>query len=548
MDSQNEENANRTIIIEKENDLGNTNDLQKSEIKTNEWLEHNNEFILNNNEIEINNNIDGNNLEKIVNNIDDDKTLHELLEQVAELDEIYSDHQIRRENLMIENELNNLDNLVPDQNHTDRMDIDEIFDDAATYTSLQRAFKNPLPMQEGPPIPQRPTYSNLNVDGDNYDLVEPPPVIVNPPAPVIDVTPLKREVREMKDEDEKLPPLPPKRVKKTPPSPVLISDLNKENNEDQMLLNNILSNHSRKSSTRSLTPRPQSQIIIMKSTEHLPPNKRLPPVPTAASSTSNLSANSNNPNTLKNKKSGGFFSKLFSRKKSKSDLDGPIHIGAIKNSDNNPILVGTAPTVEAELESSLLNFDLNDSTRGSIRSIKSLKSSDIAKKAIGHPVGRSVSSVSGKRPQMQPDIIHIPLKGDSNNSLPLRNGTGSGTHLSLPGNDAYERASTASLTNIDRKTMSALQLADLPIQDGNMELIAIADARSLKDLCEGDYGVQLDPSVDLTEAEHYALYTSVAPHATASEFDEASAYYAPVEAGEILTPAEVARRLTTNIL
>ncbi|KAE8574083.1 Putative dorsal [Halyomorpha halys] len=35
--------------------------------------------------------------------------------------------------------------------------------------------------------------------------------------------------------------------------------------------------------------------------------------------------------------------------------------------------------------------------------------------------------------------------------------------------------------------------------------------------------------VDLTEAEHYALYTSVAPRATASEFDEMSFYYSPIE-------------------
>lgn len=34
----------------------------------------------------------------------------------------------------------------------------------------------------------------------------------------------------------------------------------------------------------------------------------------------------------------------------------------------------------------------------------------------------------------------------------------------------------------------------------------------------------------LTEAEHYALYTSVAPRASVSEFDENSCYYSPVEA------------------
>ena len=79
-----------------------------------------------------------------------------------------------------------------------------------------------------------------------------------------------------------------------------------------------------------------------------------------------------------------------------------------------------------------------------------------------------------------------------------------------------------------------------------MELIAIADAQSLKNLCEGEYGVQLDPDVDLTEAEHYALYTSIAPYATQSEFDENSCYYAPVEGSEILSTSEVAKRLAAS--
>ncbi|XP_039284930.1 embryonic polarity protein dorsal isoform X2 [Nilaparvata lugens] len=43
---------------------------------------------------------------------------------------------------------------------------------------------------------------------------------------------------------------------------------------------------------------------------------------------------------------------------------------------------------------------------------------------------------------------------------------------------------------------------------------------------EGDHEKQ---DMALTEAEHYALYTSLAPHATASEFDEMSFYYSPVE-------------------
>jgi len=44
--------------------------------------------------------------------------------------------------------------------------------------------------------------------------------------------------------------------------------------------------------------------------------------------------------------------------------------------------------------------------------------------------------------------------------------------------------------------------------------------------------------MDLTEAEHYALYTTMAPRATASEFDEMSFYYSLVEGGKILTEAK----------
>ncbi|XP_076250949.1 embryonic polarity protein dorsal-like isoform X1 [Rhynchophorus ferrugineus] len=53
----------------------------------------------------------------------------------------------------------------------------------------------------------------------------------------------------------------------------------------------------------------------------------------------------------------------------------------------------------------------------------------------------------------------------------------------------------------------------------------------------------LDMQFDLTDAERYAFYTTMAPQATQSEFDEFSAYYAPVEGGRLLTNAEVAARL-----
>lgn len=62
-------------------------------------------------------------------------------------------------------------------------------------------------------------------------------------------------------------------------------------------------------------------------------------------------------------------------------------------------------------------------------------------------------------------------------------------------------------------------------------MTSVTSVKSLK--LDGD---ETPPySVDLTEAEHYALYTTMAPHATASEFDEMSFYYSLVEGGKILT-------------
>lgn len=444
---------------------------------------------------------------KTENTTDDDKTLNELLDQVAELDEIYTDHQLKIDNGQIERELNGFDNTVPKSQDDGNMDFDELFDDAATYTSLQIAFKNPVPIIDLLP-PSPPVHYTF--DHTDYDAVE--PQIIMPPAPIIDVGSLKRESPKL--DDEKLPPLPPKRVKKSIP--------NMDNNENQL----IHENHQLQEIVSSVSSSPKytqqrqtpSTIIIMKTPDQSPLNKRLPPAPPSNSNTNTLP---------KPQKKPGFFSKLFSRRKSRSDVN--------ENSNlNSPNEIDTSP------EASLNNFSVTDPNRASIKSLQMP-----TKKAHSKPVGRSVSSVSGKRPNLTADIIHIPLKGDSLNSIPLK--TGSGTLLALPGTEAYERASTATLSNnLDRKTVSALQLADLPLQDGNMELIAIADRQSLKNLCEGEFGVQLDPSVDLTEAEHYALYTSMAPHATESEFDEQSCYYAPVEAGEILTQTEVARRLASN--
>ncbi|XP_076765852.1 dorsal isoform X1 [Xylocopa sonorina] len=69
----------------------------------------------------------------------------------------------------------------------------------------------------------------------------------------------------------------------------------------------------------------------------------------------------------------------------------------------------------------------------------------------------------------------------------------------------------------------------LQLQIPRPSTISTTSVRSLR--FDGDetppYGIEL------TEAEHYALYTAMAPHATASEFDEMSFYYSPVEGGKI---------------
>lgn len=396
---------------------------------------------------------------------DEDKTLNELLEQVAELDEIYSGYQIKRNVKLEETKQGNGNDASFD------------FDDTATYTSLQRAFKNPIPISD--PEPQLRSY---HVD---YDAVEP---IIYPLAPVIDISPSKRSDDVV--EEEKRPPLPPKRLRK----------ITAENTEYNANLLPPSPNHRELDSNQE-----EPQIIIKRSPENRSP----------ASSTNNSAQSSP-------QKKQGFFSRIF-RRKSKGDV-----------SSNSGTDVKNSPNLSRE--SSFNNFEGFDRNRLSTRSCRMPQSPSKKSK----PVGRSVSSVSGKRPHLTPDVVHIPLKGLSSDSLPMRSGSG---NIIMP--DHYSSSFTLS-NNLDRKTVSALQLADIPLQEGGMELVAIADAQSLRNLCEGQYGVKLDADVDLSEAEHFALYTSVPPHATQSEFDEMSAFYAPVEAAEVVPNTEIAKRLAMS--
>lgn len=408
-----------------------------------------------------------------VNTIVDDKTLNELLEQVAELDQIYSGYQLQ------------CDSKLDRQKRASCNEASVDFDDAATYTSLQIAFKNPISIMD--PEPR------------SYDVVCNAFELITAPMPVIDITPLDSPVRSPVRangtaiiEEEKLPPLPPKRIRK-------ITAENTEYNANLL----ATPTHS-ESNASSAADDPAPKIIIKRTPENRSP---------ASSANSSLQSSP--------QKKQGFFSRIF-RRKSKGDIG------------QSTADLKSSPSLSRE--SSFNGFDGFDRNHLSTRSFRAPQSP--SKKC--KPVGRSVSSVSGKRPHLTADIVHIPLKG--HDSLPQRSGSGN----LLP--EHYSSNVTLS-NNLDRKTVSALQLADIPLQEGNMELIAIADAQSLKNLCEGKYGVQLDADVDLSEAEHFAVYTTAAPHmngnGNGNGFEDA-AFFAPVEAAEVVPNSEIAKRLAMS--
>ncbi|XP_023164563.2 embryonic polarity protein dorsal [Drosophila hydei] len=377
------------------------------------------------------------------------------------------------------------------------VDIDENFDETATYTSLQIAYNHPIEMPQNQNRDQHYHVSNPFSMLDEAELV----VLTNPPAPKIQVNaaqtpatppspPLPLPPRTPSPDPEKrLPPLPPKPRNSQDLS---VSEQSVSNSVSHSLTR---SRNGSVSSTRT-TPSP---IIIMHTPDQSP-TKRLPAAATPSSSA-----------TASPKKRQGFFSRLFSRRRSSKSED-EQELGSR----------ATTPTGN--------QFSLGTPNRSSVRSLQppGLSPQNSVSQRSGRPVGRSSSSVSGKRPaHMDADVIHIPLKGgDSENSL-LRP-------------ESYSNASTLTYGRpLDRKTLSTLQLADIPISDGNMELVAIADRQSIKNLCEGAYGVVLDPSVDLSGAEHFALYTSKSPEPER----ELEGGGGEGEVSDFLNADEIARRL-----
>lgn len=391
------------------------NDLSKVTNKSKDWCDYSEVEKISVNPKDIQNiqNIQNNNNNN--NNIEE-KSLNDLLNQVAELDEIYSDTQARL--MTITDQINDAIESEPLQ--IQPMEV-EAFDDSNTYSSLQLAFKNPIEIE----LPHK------------YDDV------ITAHGPVIEIAPLKRE-----SAPEKLPPLPPKRIKKSIETPIL----------DRAISQNLGSNHSIQltgSQAESLfrTSSPNlvatsvsrassfNNITRPKSQELLAPSKKLPPTPCS---------------TLPNPKKQSFLSKLFSKKPKKD-----------KTSPNK--------------SSSTTNLNSRQT---------SLKTSSAS---LG---GGSLCNIS-----------------NSNND-------GSIIHISL------HPTPTGSLNDVN-KLQNNPDLANNKL-NGNMK---------------DDDVINLD----LTEAEHYALYTAMAPHATQSEFDEMSCYYAPVEGGKVLNnQPDIAARVHSN--
>jgi len=103
-----------------------------------------------------------------------------------------------------------------------------------------------------------------------------------------------------------------------------------------------------------------------------------------------------------------------------------------------------------------------------------------------------------------------------------------------------DKCSGSDLSRDSDPSLNTSYLLKSSVQDATQSQIprpsmtSVTNVKSLK-LDDDDtpsYGM------DLTEAEHYALYTTMAPRATVSEFDEMSFYYSLVEGGKILTEAK----------
>lgn len=233
------------------------------------------------NETEIKNETDGGN-----------KSFNEFLSQVAELDQIYTDTHNKLVQAATETNVN-----------PQTMDID-VYDNQ-TYTSLQMAMKNPIELFD---ITDDRKYEDVAVPKQDAEVPVASPTFT-----------AKRDV--MHEAEERLPPLPPKRIRKMPSMPLL--------------------------------PRPISaQTLTTTSIEA--PNKNLPSLP----------------GTLSKHARQGLFSKLFA-KKNKKDKDSESDL----SSDPLNISLNTSYLLKSSVQDATQS-QIPRPSMTSVTSVKSLKLDD----------------------------------------------------------------------------------------------------------------------------------------------------------------------------
>lgn len=227
------------------------------------------------------------------NNNTEEKSLNDLLNQVAELDEIYSDTRAR---------LLDITQLTNDEIIEQPMDIEQNFDDTNTYSSLQLAFKNPIEIEF--PLQQD---------------------VIRAQGPVIEISPQKREI-----ENEKLPPLPPKRIRKS----IDTASLGRSHSQNSLQLSQAADLIGNRSNSIHILSRPKSQEMIA-------PAKELPPTPNA---------------TLPNPKKKNFFSKLFAKKDKKNSTTSLVNAdtdGAPLNATSASLTGGSLCNISSTNEGSV---------------------------------------------------------------------------------------------------------------------------------------------------------------------------------------------------
>lgn len=125
-------------------------------------------------------------------------------------------------------------------------------------------------------------------------------------------------------------------------------------------------------------------------------------------------------------------------------------------------------------------------------------------------------------------------KNKDKSNLDMSSTYNSSKSLHSPQNNKTVDVKSISLANI-QVTPRCTPSRDILKNDDNPQIENMDPIVKRRTVSDNESLNLVGDGLDLTEAEHYALYTVMAPHATQSEFDEMSCYYATVEGGKILS-------------